>query len=169
MNRGHSREWYLDKIARIKEIIPNCGLSTDIIAGFCTETEEDHQETLSLIEQVRYDSAFMFFYSERPGTPAAKKLADDVPEETKKRRLQEIIDLQYRVGLEQNLKDVGQNFRVLIEGDSKKSSAEFCGRNDSNKMINFPKDDTNYHPGDYVFVQVTEATSATLRGKLTTF
>jgi len=169
MNRGHSREWYLDKIARIKEMIPNCGLSTDIIAGFCTETEEDHQETLSLIEQVRYDSAFMFFYSERPGTPAAKKLADDVSEEIKKRRLQEIIDLQYRMGLEQNLKDVGQNFRVLIEGDSKKSSAEYCGRNDSNKMINFPKDDTNYHAGDYVFVQVTEATSATLRGKLTTF
>ena len=166
MNRGHSREWYLNKIARIKEIIPDCGLSTDIIAGFCSETEEEHRETLSLMEEVGYDSAYMFFYSERPGTPAAKKLEDDVPEEVKKRRLQEIIDLQYRIGLEQNQKNIGQVYKVLIEGNSKKSENDYCGRNDANKMINFPKNGTTYPAGQYVTVRVTDATGATLRGEM---
>jgi tRNA-2-methylthio-N6-dimethylallyladenosine synthase len=166
MNRGYTRERYLSIIERIRVVMPNCGLSTDIIAGFCSETDEDHQQTLSLMQEVGYDSAFMFFYSERPGTPAAKKLVDDVPEELKKARLKDIIDLQYSIGQAKNQADIGQVYRVLIEGDSKKSSDSYCGRNDANKMINFPKLATAYSPGDYVFVRVTEATSATLKGEL---
>ncbi|MBX3101697.1 MAG: tRNA (N6-isopentenyl adenosine(37)-C2)-methylthiotransferase MiaB [Bacteroidetes bacterium] len=167
MNRGHHREWYLERIARIREIVPDIGLSTDIITGFCGETEAQHQDTLSLMEAVRYDSAFMFYYSERPGTPAAKKLPDDVPLEVKKRRLQEIVDLQNRHSLESNLKDVGCTFRVLIEGNSKRSESDWCGRNDQNKMLVFPKGSrTDLQPGSYVHVRVTQVTGATLIGEI---
>jgi len=166
MNRGYSREWYLERIAMIRQYIPNVGLSTDIITGFCSETEAEHLDTLSLMEAVRYDSAFMFYYSERPGTPAAKRLTDDVPEEVKKRRLQEVIELQNRHSRLSNERDVGRTFRVLIEGDSRRSTADYCGRNDQNKMLVFPKAGTSYAPGDYVNIRVTAATSATLIGEL---
>lgn len=166
MNRGYTREWYLQKIQRIREIIPDCGLSTDIIAGFCTETDAEHAETLSLMENVRFDSAFMFYYSERPGTPAAKKLSDNIPEEIKKARLAEIIALQNQHSLLSNQKDIGKIFEVLIEGDSKRSNTDYCGRNDQNKMIVFPKNNTTYQPGTYVQVEVTHTTGATLLGKL---
>lgn len=166
MNRGHTREWYLEKISRIREIVPDCGLSTDIIAGFCSETEEEHRETLSLMEEVAYDHAFMFYYSERPGTRAAKKFEDDVPLETKKRRLSEIIELQQRLSRESNYRDLGKTFSVLIEGDSKRSAADFAGRNDQNKMIVFPKDGADFAPGAYANVKITQASSATLLGQL---
>lgn len=167
MNRGHSREWYLSRIESIRRILPVCALSTDIITGFCSETEEEHQDTLSLMEQVGYDHAFMFFYSERPGTPAAKKLADDVSLETKKRRLSEIIDLQNRLSRESNFREIGTVCTVLIEGDSKRSEADFCGRNDGNKMVVFPKNGSAAKPGEYVRVKIVEASSATLIGELT--
>lgn len=166
MNRGYSREWYLGKIARIREIIPHCAISTDIITGFCTETEADHLQTLEVLEAVRFTHAFMFAYSERPGTTAAKQLQDDVPEEIKKRRLQEIIALQNRISLEVNTGDIGDVHTVLIEGDSKRSDKDFCGRNDQNKMLVFPKQE-GYAPGDYVRVRVEEATGSTLKGKIT--
>ena len=124
MNRTYTREWYLAKVARIREIIPDCGISSDIIAGFCTETEEDHQETLSLMEIAQYDLSYMYFYSERPGTLAAKRYEDDIPEEVKKRRLQEIVDKQWILSNESNKRDVGKTFEVLIEGDSKKSDQD---------------------------------------------
>ncbi|PSR02592.1 MAG: tRNA (N6-isopentenyl adenosine(37)-C2)-methylthiotransferase MiaB [Bacteroidetes bacterium SW_11_45_7] len=162
MNRGYSREWYLDKVAKIKEIIPDCGISSDIISGFCDETEEEHQDTLSLMEKVRYDMAYMFNYSERPGTLAAKKYTDNVDKDTKKRRLQEIISLQHQHGYESNLQDIGKTFTVLVEGYSKKSNEQMRGRNSQNKMIVFPQHD--FQPGDYVDVKVDECTSATLIG-----
>lgn len=165
MNRTYDREWYIGRIDAIRNILPDCAVSTDVISGFCTETEEDHLETLSIMKYSRYSMAYMFFYSERPGTLAARKYADDVPEEVKKRRLNEVIDLQREISLEHNLQDVGKQFEVLIEGDSKKSSDQFKGRNSQNKMIVFDKSD-NYKPGDYVTVEVTEATSATLLGKI---
>ena len=164
MRRGYSREWYMDKVARIREIIPDCAISTDIISGFCSETEEEHEDTLSLMEWARYSFAFMFAYSERPGTLAAKKYPDDVPDEVKKRRLTEIIELQNRVNKEWSQSRVGQTFRVLIEGDSKRSDGDFCGRNDYNQMVVFPKVE-GLGPGDYVDVHVVEATSATLIGR----
>lgn len=166
MRRGHTRAWYLERIEAIRSIVPDCGLSTDIIAGFCGETEADHQQTLSLMEAVRYDSAFMFYYSERPGTLAEKKFEDDVPLDVKKRRLTEIIDLQNRHSRESNFADIGKTFRVLIEGDSKRSATDYAGRTDQNKMVVFPKGETTHTPGDYVTVRVTEATSATLLGAL---
>jgi tRNA-2-methylthio-N6-dimethylallyladenosine synthase len=165
MNRGYTREWYLNKIEKIRYYMPDCGLSTDIIAGFCSETEAEHQETLSLMEAVRYDSAFMFFYSQRPGTPAAKKLADDVPEAVKKQRLSQIIELQNQHSRESNFKDIGKTFKILIEGDSKRSAEDYCGRNDQNKMVVFPKKDGNFQPGNYVQVKITGASSATLLGE----
>ncbi len=165
MNRGYSREWYLEKIKMIRGFIPNIGLSTDIIAGFCSETEDEHRQTLSLMEEVKFDSAFMFFYSQRPGTLAARKYSDDVPEEIKKRRLAEIIELQNRLSRESNQNDVGKTFKVLIEGDSKRSKNDFCGRNDQNKMVVFPKDDLSLQPGDYVSVYITSSTGATLIGQ----
>jgi tRNA-2-methylthio-N6-dimethylallyladenosine synthase len=166
MNRGYTREWYWERIASIRRIVPDCGLSTDIITGFCSETEEEHQDTLSLMQAVGFDSAFMFAYSERPGTPAAKRFNDDVPEETKKRRLTEIITLQNALSLASNQKDIGKTFRVLIEGTSKRSEQDFCGRNDQNKMIVFPAIDfPSAKVGDYVDVKVTSASSATLIGK----
>jgi len=165
MNRTYDREWYMERVKAINEIIPDCAISADIITGFCTETEEEHQDTLSIIKWARFSMSYMFYYSERPGTPAAKKLQDDVPEEIKKRRLQEVVDCQRLVSLEHNLADVGKVFKVLVEGDSKKSSQDFKGRNSQNKMINFPKVD-GVKPGDYVLVEVTVANAGTLKGKV---
>src|SRR5580704_10113694 len=140
MNRTYTREWYLARVDRILSILPDCGLSTDVIAGFCTETEADHLDTLSLMEYARYDMSYMFFYSERPGTLASRRYSDDIPEEVKKRRLEEIVKLQNRLSLEKNRRDVGRIFDVLIEGDSRKSSADWRGRNSQNKVVVFPKD-----------------------------
>jgi len=163
MNRKYDREWYLDRIASIKKHIPDCGLSTDMISGFCSETEEDHQQTLSLMEAVAYDYAFMFKYSERPDTLAAKKYKDDVPEEVKSRRLAEIIDLQRKLSHQSNKKDLGLTFEVLVEGFSKKSDEQLSGRNSQNKMVVFPKE--NYKKGDYVHVKIERCTAATLIGE----
>jgi tRNA-2-methylthio-N6-dimethylallyladenosine synthase len=162
MNRGYTREWYLQRIARIRELVPECGISTDIISGFCTETEEEHQETLSLIDAAQFDFAYMFKYSERPGTLAAKKLEDDVPEDVKGRRLQEVINLQMRLSEESNRRDIGKIFEVLIEGPSRKSPDFLQGRNTQNKVIVFPRE--NFEKGQYVKVLVQDCTSATLKG-----
>jgi tRNA-2-methylthio-N6-dimethylallyladenosine synthase len=167
MNRTYTREWYQAKIARIFSILPDCGLSTDIITGFCTETEEDHQDTLSLMKYARYDMSYMFFYSERPGTLAARRYADDVPEEVKKRRLDEVVKLQNRLSLEKNREDVGKTFTVLIEGDSKKSPADWRGRNSQNKVVVFPKAGSGFRKGDYAQVKIEECTGATLIGRVT--
>lgn len=166
MNRTYTREWYLSKVKRIREIMPDCGISSDIIAGFCTETEEDHQDTLTLMELSRYDMSYMFFYSERPGTLAARRYKDDVPEDIKKRRLSEIVSLQNRLSTENNKADEGKTFKVLIEGDSKKSSSDWMGRNSQNKVIVFPKETKNLKPGDYVQVKVHQSNSATLLGRM---
>lgn len=166
MNRTYTREWYMAKVNRIRELLPECGISADIIAGFCTETEEDHQDTLSIMEHSKYDMSYMFFYSERPGTLAARRYADDIPEEIKKRRLQEIVQLQNKLSLESNQRDLGKTFEVLIEGDSKKSTADWMGRNSQNKVIVFPKEQYPLKKGDYVQVQVTDCTQATLLGKI---
>lgn len=165
MNRTYDRPWYMDKIRSIRQILgDDCGISTDMISGFCTETEEEHQESLSLMDFVRYDYAYMFAYSERPGTLAAKKYADDIPEDVKKRRLNEIIARQLEHSAERNKRHIGQVQRVLIEGPSKRSDDFLCGRNDQNKMVVFPKGDLQ--KGQYVNVLVTECTSATLRGEV---
>jgi tRNA-2-methylthio-N6-dimethylallyladenosine synthase len=164
MNRTYDREWYMKKIDRIYELLPDCAISTDVIAGFCTETEEDHQDTLSVIEHSQYSMAYMFFYSERPGTLAARKYEDDVPLEVKKRRLQEIIRLQGQISFNHNKKDIGKVFKVLVEKESKRSKEELCGRNSQNKMIVFPRKDAK--AGTYVYVKVTDCTQATLRGEL---
>jgi tRNA-2-methylthio-N6-dimethylallyladenosine synthase len=166
MNRTYTREWYLNKVKRIKEIIPDCGLSTDVIAGFCTETEEEHQDTLSVMEQSRYDMAYMFAYSERPGTLAARRYADDVPEDVKKRRLEEIINLQRSHSTESYANDVGKTFKVLIEGDSRRSDQHWCGRNSQNKMVVFPKTDADLDKGRYVNVRIHSSTGATLLGDM---
>ncbi|RYC71053.1 MULTISPECIES: tRNA (N6-isopentenyl adenosine(37)-C2)-methylthiotransferase MiaB [Spirosoma] len=165
MNRTYDRPWYIGKIDRIREILgPDCGISTDMISGFCTETEEEHQESLSLMDYVRYDYAYMFAYSERPGTLAAKKYADDIAEDVKKRRLNEIIARQLEHSAQRNQRHIGQVQRVLIEGPSKRSDAELCGRNDQNKMVVFPRG--QYQKGQYINVLITECTSATLRGEV---
>lgn len=166
MNRTYTREWYLAKVKRIREIMPDCGLSTDVISGFCTETEEEHKETLDLMEQCRFDMAYMFSYSERPGTLAARRYTDDVPEDVKKRRLEEIINLQNGHSRESYQNDIGKTFEVLIEGDSKRSSDDWCGRNSQNKMVVFPKGNYNLEKGDYVHVKISKATSATLIGEI---
>lgn len=166
MNRRYDREWYLDRIAAIKRIIPDCGLSTDIMCGFHNETEEDHQETLSLMREVGFDSAFMFKYSERPGTYAAKKMEDNVPEEVKSRRLQEIIDLQLELSRESNKKDLGKTFEVLVEGFSKRSNQQYFGRTDQNKVVIFDK--KNHRIGQFVNVKITDYTPATLLGESVT-
>ena len=165
MNRTYSREWYIAKVDRIKQILPDCGLSTDMIAGFCTETEEDHQDSLSLMEYCKYDLAYLYFYSERPGTLAARRFKDDIPEEVKKRRLQELVDLPRTHSLESMQKEVGKTFKVLVEGSSKKNKEELFGRNDQNKVVVFPR--KNYKPGDYVYVKVERCTAGTLIGKAT--
>ncbi len=165
MNRGYTREWYLERVQKIREILgEGCGLSSDMIAGFCTETEEEHQDTLTLMDMVQYDFSYMFFYSERPGTLAAKKYKDDIPEETKQRRLQEIIAKQRAMSLERNKRDVGKVFKVLIEGPSKKSNDQLQGRNSENKVIVF--ESKNKRKGEYVHVSVTGCTGGTLLGEL---
>lgn len=166
MNRTYTREWYIAKVNRIREIIPDCGLSTDIIAGFCTETEEDHQASLSLMEYCQYDMAYMYFYSERPGTLAARRYTDDVPEAIKKRRLQEIVSLLRHHSMRSMQQDVGKTFKVLIEGDSKKTGLDWAGRNDQNKMLVFPKENYSLQKGDYISVQVNECTAGTLLGRI---
>jgi len=166
MNRSYTREWYMARVDRIREILPDCGISSDIIAGFCTETEEDHQETLSLMSYAKYDMSYMFFYSERPGTLAQRRYKDDIPDEVKKRRLQEIVELQNKLSLESNLKDVGKTFKVLIESDSKRNDQDWMGRNSQNKVVVFPKGNKAHKPGDYVWVRVKECTQATLLGEL---
>jgi len=166
MNRTYTREWYMAKVDRIKEIMPDCGISSDIIAGFCTETEEDHQDTLSIMDHSKYDMSYMFFYSERPGTLAQRRYKDDIPDEVKKRRLQEIVDKQGKLSFASNKQDLGKTFKVLIEGNSKKSDKDWMGRNSQNKVIVFSKDETNLKKGDYAFVTVTDCTQATLIGKL---
>mgnify|MGYP002783738326 CR=1 FL=1 len=164
MNRGYSREWYLGKVSKIREVLgADCGISSDMITGFCTETEEEHQQTLSLMDLVKYDFSYMFFYSERPGTLAAKKWEDDVPEEVKKRRLNEIIKKQNEHSLLSNLRDVGKVHQVLIEGESKRSSDFWQGRNTANKVVVFPKE--TFKKGDYVNVLVESCTGGTLIGR----
>ena len=164
MNRKYTREWYLDRVAAIRRIIPDCGLSTDIFVGYCSETEEDHQLSLQLMREVQYDSAFMFKYSERPGTYASKHLKDDVPEEEKIRRLNELIQLQTEISAQQNKKDEGKVFDVLVEGFSKRSREQLCGRTEQNKMVVFPK--FGHHIGEIVPVRITSSTSATLLGEI---
>ncbi|QEC70331.1 tRNA (N6-isopentenyl adenosine(37)-C2)-methylthiotransferase MiaB [Panacibacter ginsenosidivorans] len=166
MNRTYTREWYMAKVKQIKEIVPDCGISADIIAGFCTETEEDHRDTLSIMEYSQYDMSYMFFYSERPGTLAARRYTDDIPEDVKKRRLQEIVELQNRLSLESNKKDIGKTFKVLIEGNSKKNTTEWKGRSSQNKVIVFPKLNNDLKPGDYAWVKVNDCTQATLLGEI---
>ena len=165
MNRTYDREWYKAKVDRIYEILPDCAISTDIITGFCTETEEEHQDTLSIIEYSKYSMIYSFYYSERPGTLAAKKYEDDIPLEVKKRRLSEVIKVYSDVAFEVNQKDIGKTFEVLVEGVSKKSDQEWKGRNSQNKMIIFPKVE-GIEAGDYIEVMVTEASRATLRGEV---
>ena len=164
MNRKYTREWYLDRVAAIRRIIPDCGLSTDIFVGYHSETEEDHQLSLSLMREVGYDSAFMFKYSERPGTYASKHLPDDVPEEEKIRRLNELIQLQTEMSALQNKKDEGKEFDVLVEGFSKRSREQLCGRTEQNKMVVFDKG--SHHIGETVKVKITGSTSATLLGEI---
>ena len=163
MNRKYTREWYMDRVKAIRRIIPDCGLSTDIFVGYHSETEEDHQLSLSLMREVGYDSAFMFKYSERPGTYASKHLPDDVPEEEKIRRLNELIALQTEMSAIQNKKDEGKEFDVLVEGFSKRSREQLCGRTEQNKMVVFPK--AGHHIGETVRVKITGSTSATLLGE----
>ena len=163
MNRKYTREWYLGRVAAIRSIIPDCGLSTDIFVGYHSETEEDHQLSLSLMREVGYDSAFMFKYSERPGTYASKHLPDDVPEEVKLRRLNELIALQTEISAQQNKKDEGREFQVLVEGFSKRSRESLCGRTQQNKMVVFPK--AGHHIGQTVAVRIVGSTSATLMGE----
>ena len=163
MNRKYTREWYMGRVETIRRIIPDCGLSTDIFVGYHSETEEDHQLSLSLMREVGYDSAFMFKYSERPGTYASKHLPDDVPEEEKIRRLNELIALQTEISAQQNKKDEGKTFDVLVEGFSKRSREQLCGRTEQNKMVVFPKG--NHHIGETVTVKIIGSTSATLLGE----
>lgn len=164
MNRSYTREWYLDRIKAIKNYLPEASISTDIIAGFCTETEEDHAETLSVMREAGYSAAFMFKYSERPNTIAAKKYGDDVDEAVKSRRLEEIIALQQQLSLESNRKDVGQTFEVLVEGVSKRSTEQLFGRSSQNKVVVFNRG--SHKPGDYVKVKIVSCSAATLKGEL---
>ncbi|MBM78273.1 MAG: tRNA (N6-isopentenyl adenosine(37)-C2)-methylthiotransferase MiaB [Crocinitomicaceae bacterium] len=164
MNRGYSREWYLERIKAIKKIIPNCAISTDIITGFCGESDEQHQETISLLKEVEFDFSYMFFYSERPKTLAERKYDDDIPLSTKKSRLQEVIDLQHIHSKKKNENAIGNTFEVLIEGFSKKSNEMLSGRNDQNTKVVFPKG--NAKVGEYVNVKIESCTTATLIGKI---
>ncbi|MGZ3939681.1 MAG: MiaB/RimO family radical SAM methylthiotransferase [Flavisolibacter sp.] len=166
MNRSYTREWYMAKVDRIREIIPDCGISSDVISGFCTETEDDHKDTLKMMEYVGYDMSYMFHYSERPGTLAERRYTDDVPLDVKKRRLQEVVELQGRLSHLSNKKDLGKTFKVLIESSSKKTDKDWMGRNSQNKVVVFPKGDKEHNPGDYVWVKITDCTQATLLGEL---
>lgn len=164
MNRKYTREWYMDRIEAIRKLIPDCAISTDVFCGFHSETEEDQQLTLDLFKWAKFDSAFMFKYSERPGTRASKVMPDNIPEEVKVARLQQIIELQNKLSEESNKRDIGKTFEVLVEGPSKRSDAEWCGRSSQNKMIVFPYN--GQKPGDYVNVRIKSCTSATLIGEL---
>ncbi|MEO6220189.1 MAG: radical SAM protein, partial [Ginsengibacter sp.] len=165
MNRAYTREWYISKVNRIREVLPGCGISSDMISGFCTETEEDHKETLSLMEYCEYELAYMYYYSERPGTPAERRFEDDVPLETKKTRLQEIVDLHRIHSLTGMQKQIGKRHKVLIEGNSKKNENYWAGRSDNNKMVVFPKR-SNLKKGDYADVIIESCTAGTLIGKV---
>jgi len=164
MNRGYTREWYMDRINAIKRILPDCAISTDLMTGFPGETEVDHKDTLSLMEWVKYDFAFMFKYSERPNTYAARHLRDDIPDSVKTERLTEIIDLQNKISEESKKEDLGKTFEVLVEGVSKRSKEHLFGRTTQNKVVVFPR--SNYKIGDYVTVEIIDCTSATLIGDL---
>ncbi len=166
MNRTYTREWYKAKVDRIKAIMPDCGITSDVITGFCTETEEDHLDTLSILEYSKYDMSYMYFYSERPGTLAARSFRDDVPLEVKKRRLDEIVKLQNKISQESNQGDIGKTFKVLIEGNSKKSANNWAGRSSQNKVVVFPKSYYQLNKGDYAMVKVSAATGATLIGEM---
>ena len=165
MNRTYNRDWYRNRIETIRSIVPECAISSDIIAGFCTETDADHRDTLSMMSWADYSMSYMFMYSERPGTLAARKYKDDIPEEIKKTRLNAIIELQRSISHDHNVRDIGKTFKVLIEGDSRKSESEWKGRNSQNKMIVFYKEH-GFKPGDYVNVYVESSTSATLKGRI---
>ncbi|HEY0055499.1 MAG TPA: tRNA (N6-isopentenyl adenosine(37)-C2)-methylthiotransferase MiaB [Pedobacter sp.] len=165
MNRTYDREWYMERVAAIRRIIPECAISTDVITGFCTETEEEHQETLSMMDYVKYDFAYMFMYSERPGTLAAKRYRDDIPEDVKLRRLQEVVAKQQQHSHGRLKLQLGKIQKVLIEGFSKKSKLHYAGRNDHNAMVVFPIDE-NYKPGEYAYVLAEECTTATLLGNI---
>jgi len=164
MNRTYTKEWYLHKVDRIRHILPGCAISTDIITGFCTETDEDHADTLEVMNYCKYELAYMFAYSERPGTLAARRYPDDVPQDLKQQRLNEVIELHRRHSLEANRAEVGRRHRILVEGPSRKNPEEFCGRTDTNKMVIFPKG--NLVKCDYVEVEITDCTSGTLRGRV---
>jgi tRNA-2-methylthio-N6-dimethylallyladenosine synthase len=166
MNRSYTREWYMAKVDRIREIMPDCGISSDVIAGFCTETEEDHKDTLAMMEYAKYDMSYMFFYSERPGTLAERRYTDDILINVKKRRLQEIVEVQNKLSLRSNQKDLGKIFTVLIEATSKRSELHWMGRNSQNKVIVFSKGTHNCRPGEYVQVKVNDCTQATLLGEI---
>ncbi len=166
MNRTYTREWYMAKVKTIKEIMPDCSITSDIIAGFCTETEEDHRETLSILEYSKYAMSYMYFYSERPGTLAARRFKDDVPLNVKKRRLDEIVKLQNRLSQESNQRDIGKTFKVLIEGNSKKSEHDWAGRSSQNKVVVFSKGNYLSSKGNYAMVKVHAATGATLIGEI---
>jgi tRNA-2-methylthio-N6-dimethylallyladenosine synthase len=164
MNRKYDREWYEKRINAIREIVPDCGITTDVFCGFCTETEEEHKDTLSLMEWVKFDSSFMFKFSMRPGTYAHKHFEDDVAEEVKTKRLNEIIALQSRLSLESNKRDIGKTVEVIAEGVSKKNKDEYFGRSSQNKMVVFPKKEVKF--GDYVNVKITDCTQTTLIGRI---
>lgn len=166
MNRTYTREWYMAKIDRIRTILPDCGITSDLIAGFCTETEADHEETLSLMEYSQYDMSYMYYYSERPGTLAARRYQDDIPLQVKKRRLQEIINMQGVLSHKSNEKDIGKVFKVLIESDSRKSNTDWQGRTSHYKITVFPKTSTIHKPGSYVWVKIHHYTRATLLGNI---
>jgi tRNA-2-methylthio-N6-dimethylallyladenosine synthase len=166
MNRTYSREWYLTKVDRIREILPNCGLTSDMIAGFCTETEEEHQDTLTLMDYCGFDMSYMYFYSERPGTLAARRFKDDISLEDKKRRLQEIVDKQGELSTKSNLNDIGKTFKILIETRSKRDANDWTGRTSQNKITVFPKSNESQKPGDYVWVKIQDCTRATLLGTI---
>ncbi len=164
MNRKYTREWYLDRVAAIRRIIPDAGISTDMFTGFYNESEEDFQQTLSLMREVGFDSAFMFKYSERPGTLASRTMPDNVPEDVKIDRLNRMIALQNELSLESNRRDIGKTFEVLVEGPSKRNPEEYCGRTSQNKFVVFPREEAK--GGDFVEVKVTDASSATLHGRI---
>ena len=166
MNRTYTREWYMGKVDRIRQIIPDCGISADIITGFCTEDESDQLDTLAIMEYAKYDYAYMYFYSERPGTLAQRRYKDDVPEEIKKRRLHEVVQMQNKLSLESNLRDMGKTFKILIEGDSKKSDQDWVGRSSHGKVFVFPKESYNLNKGDYVMVKANDCTQGTLLGSI---
>jgi tRNA-2-methylthio-N6-dimethylallyladenosine synthase len=166
MNRTYTREWYMAKVDRIRTLLPDCSITSDVICGFCTETEEEHKDTLSIMEYSNYDMSYMYFYSERPGTLAARRYEDDVPLETKKRRLQEVVDMQGVLSRKSNLNDIGKTFKVLIESSSRKSDADWQGRTSQNKITVFPKTDADLKPGSYVWVKINDCTRATLLGNI---